>query len=371
MQVFFRIFAPMVRKVFMGMLLLLLFGAAGRAQSLRPMDFFLLTPRPDTVSLFIVGDIMSHRAVSRSAETYGYRSFFRHLEKDIAGADLAVGNLEFPMAGAPYTGYPAFSGPDAYADYLADVGFDVLLGANNHILDKGSAGLRRTLKVLDALNVHYAGIAMDPARDSVHYPLIVRARGLRIAFLNFTYGTNAGPTADWPKVHYMRKEEIAQALRRASEEADLVLVFPHWGTEYQLRHNAEQEEMARFLVEGGADAVIGTHPHVVQDVQYIDGVPVIYSLGNAISNQNDLPARLELAVTLRVAVPLSGEPRLLEPGFTWLWCTKPGMLEDSYATVRVDHPAGAWRDTLDYRKMIETYRMIYEENHSARSHRPD
>ena len=334
-----------------------------------PLRFDFLKPRPDTVSLFIVGDIMSHRAVSKSAEEFGFDSFFKHLEDRIAGADLAIGNMEFPLAGKPYTGYPAFSGPDAYAQYLSDIGFDVFLTANNHILDKGTAGLRRTIDVLEQKGLVYTGVARDAQADTLLNPLLLHVRGLRIAIVNFTYGTNTGPWDPWPKVNYMRKKDILPMLERA-READLVLVFPHWGTEYRLHHDQEQEDMARWLVENGADVVVGAHPHVIQDVEYIGEAPVVYSLGNALSNQNDLNSRLELALTLRVVLEEDQAPRLLEPAFEYIWCTKPGMVEDSYATVPVTLPDSLWRIPADHRDMLSTYRKIYEENHYAGGHRP-
>ena len=339
-----------------------------RFESLWPIRTSLLRPRPDTVSLFVVGDIMSHRAVSRSAEEFGYQSFFKYLEDRIAGADLAIGNMEFPLAGKPYTGYPAFSGPDGYAQYLSDVGFDVFLTANNHILDKGTAGLRRTIDVLEQKDLIYTGIARDERADTLLNPLMLHVRGLRIAIVNFTYGTNTGPFDPWPKVHYMRKKDILPMLERA-READLVLVFPHWGVEYRLHHSEAQEEMARWLVENGADVVVGAHPHVIQDVQWIGDAPVIYSLGNALSNQNDLNSRLELALTLRVVLEEDKAPRLLEPSFEYLWCTKPGMVEDSYSAVPVTLPDSLWRVKADYRDMQATYQKIYEENHYAGSGR--
>ena len=335
-------------------------------EALFPLRFDLLPPKPDTVSVFIVGDIMSHRAVSKSAEQFGFSSFFKHLADRIGDADLAVGNMEFPLAGKPYTGYPAFSGPDEYAQYLADVGFDVFLTANNHILDKGTAGIRRTIDVLERKGLTYTGIAADPQADTLLNPLMLHVRGLRIAVVNFTYGTNTGPWDPWPKVNYMRKADILPMLERV-QGADLVLVFPHWGIEYRLHHDAEQEEMAKWLIENGADVVVGAHPHVIQDVQYIDGKPVLYSLGNALSNQNDLNSRLEMAVTLRVVLERDKEPRLLPPEYEYLWCTKPGMVEDSYAAVPVTLPESQWRVKADYRDMQATYKKIYEENHPAGS----
>ena len=340
-----------------------------RMESIVPMRFDYLKPNPDTVSLFIVGDIMSHRAVSKSAEEHGYASFFKHIQDRIENADLAIGNMEFPLAGKPYTGYPAFSGPDEYAQYLSDIGFDVFLTANNHILDKGTAGLQRTIDVLDHKGLIYTGIARNEKVDTLLNPLMLHVRGLRIAIINFTYGTNTGPWDKWPKVNYMRKAEILPMLQRA-READLVLVFPHWGIEYKLHHDKDQEAMARWLVENGADVVVGAHPHVIQDVQYIGDAPVVYSLGNALSNQNDLNSRLELALTLRVVLEEDKAPRLLEPSFEYLWCTKPGMLEDSYSAVPVTLPETLWRDKADYQNMQSTYRKIYEENHYPGSGRP-
>ena len=340
-----------------------------RMESLWPMRFDYLKPRPDTVSLFIVGDIMSHRAVSKSAEEFGYSSFFKYLADRIEGADLAIGNMEFPLAGKPYTGYPAFSGPDGYAQYLSDVGFDVFLTANNHILDKGTAGLRRTIDVLEEKGLVFTGVARDEKADTLLNPLMLHVRGLRIAVINFTYGTNTGPWDKWPKVNYMRKKEILPMLERA-RKADLVLVFPHWGTEYQLHHDKQQEEMARWLVENGADVVVGAHPHVIQDVGHIDGSLVVYSLGNALSNQNDLNSRLELALTLKIVLQEEQAPRLLEPTFEYIWCTKPGMVEDSYSAVPVTLPDSLWRMPSDHRDMMATYRKIYEENHYTGNGRP-
>ena len=331
-----------------------------------PLRFELLPPKPDTVSIFIVGDIMSHRAVSKSAEEHGFSSFFKYIEDRIEGADLAIGNMEFPLAGKPYTGYPAFSGPDAYPQYLSDVGFDIFLTANNHILDKGTAGIRRTIEVLERKGLAYTGIAADARADTLLNPLMIHVRGLRIAVVNFTYGTNTGPFDKWPKVNYMRKDDILSMLVRA-READLVMVFPHWGTEYRLHHDKEQEEMARWLVENGADVVVGAHPHVIQDVQFIDGKPVLYSLGNALSNQNDLNSRLEMAATLRVVLERDKEPHLLPPTYEYLWCTKPGMVEDSYSAGPVTLPDSLWREKSDYQNMQATFKKIYEENHPAGS----
>ena len=314
----------------------------------------------DTLDLFFIGDIMSHGAVRKSAEKHGYDTFFKYIQDRIEGADMSVGNMEFPLAGEPYSGYPAFSGPDSYAEYLSRIGFDLLLTANNHILDKGAEGLDRTIRALERMDIPYTGIAADAASDTLVNPTILLVKGVRIALVSCTYGTNVSSNAGWPKVNYLDKKRLGAIMERARAHADLVLVFPHWGIEYEHFHNAAQEDFARWLVSCGADAIIGAHPHVIQDVGTIDGVPVVYSLGNALSNQNDLPSRLEAALTLRV-VRTFGEPlKLLPLQFDYLWCTKPGMLEDSYAAVPVTIPESFWRDKADYRNMSATLDSLRE-----------
>lgn len=340
------------------MLLAALPAAAQQHWLTLPKEYLRITPKADTVTIYALGDIMSHQAVSKSAGEHGFSSFFKYIEDRIREADVAVGNMEFPLAGKPYTGYPAFSGPDSYADYLWDIGLDVFLTANNHILDKGSAGLTRTIRQLEDRGILYTGIAADERADTLLNPLVISTKGLRIAIVNFTYGTNLGSGQAWPKVHYMRKEALAPVMERARRKADLVLVFPHWGVEYDRIHSARQEEMARWLIQEGADAIIGAHPHVVQDTQVIDGVPVIYSLGNALSNQNDLAARLEAALTLKAVVRWGEEPTLEAPRLELLWCTKPGMVEPSYATVPVTLPESCWKDAGDYRHMKETLERL-------------
>lgn len=350
-----------MKKLILVLLVLLLSvkTAFSQPQFMVPMDLHWSGPA-DTLKVFVVGDIMSHGKVRQSAEVHGYETFFKYIENKIQDADLAIGNMEFPLAGPPYSGYPVFSGPDSFAAYLQDVGFGVLLTANNHILDKGVDGMRRTIDMLESMGIPYTGISRNAEVDTLVNPLMVHIGGVKLALINFTYGTEMGSQTQWPKVNYMNKERLLPILQRARRKADLVLVFPHWGEEYHHFHNARQEEFARFLVDNGADAVIGGHPHVVQDVQEINGVPVVYSLGNALSNQNDLPARFEAALTLRIVYRF-GEPAvLLPPEFDYLWCTKPGMVEVSYSAVPVTSSKELWKDQTDYENMKKTLSSLEE-----------
>ena len=347
--------------------------------------------RKDTVSIVLVGDVMMHGPQSRDAFRmyekqhpgadrsnhghYDFSTFFMHLQERIEAADLAIANMEFPLGGYPFTGYPAFSAPDTYPDYIVSCGFDVLLTANNHILDKGSEGLRRTIRVYDRLesssDIVYTGVAKDSADEADRYPVILIVKGVKLAIINFTYGTNTGPSSRWPKVNLMRRDDIAAAIGRAKEkQADIIMAIPHWGIEYQQRHSREQGDLARWMAAQGVDLIVGHHPHVVQDMELLevpreDGtlrqVPVIYSLGNAVSNQNDLEARLEAMAEVKIAVNGRLKSVVPSPTFTYLWCTKPGMVESSYSVLPVKEYLGrsdAWKVKDDYNNMVNTYHKV-------------
>ncbi len=318
----------------------------------------------DTVKVIFIGDVMMH---SKQLDK-DWKMFFRNLEGRFKGADLAVANMEFPLAGKPYTGYPAFSTPDDYPQVIADAGIDVFLGANNHVLDKGSAGLFRTLEIYRSMRsskgILFTGISSDEKEDEELYPLIVPIGGIRLALVNFTYGSNMGPDSKWPKVNLMNKEDISKAMQRAKEKgADYIIALPHWGIEYQLVHSSSQMNMAKWLVEEGADVILGAHPHVVQDTCRIEGVPVVFSMGNAVSNMSIINSRLELAVTLNFLNNGDGTSRMLEPKIEFLWCTLPGKLTDSYATIAVKDFEGRrdeWIEPSDYDNMMATYRRVKE-----------
>ena len=194
-------------------------------------------------------------------------------------------------------------------------------------------------------------------------PLIVRRRSLTIALVNFTYGTNIGPETSNPDVLRMRKPEVKAAIDKArSAGADFIVALPHWGNEYVLRHSDIQDSWARWLVEQGCCAVVGSHPHVVQDTTHIKGVPVIYSTGNAVSNMSLENTRLELAVTLRFVYDRNtGGKLMLEPRLDFMWCTLPDRLTNSYATIFVDEWLGRreeWINVSDYDNMVATLTRV-------------
>ena len=248
------------------------------------------------VTLLFAGDVMGHEPQWKAAYdpvtgTYDYHDCFRYVEPYVSHADLALANLEVTLAGPPYTSYPCFSSPDALLFALDDVGFDVLFTANNHVLDHGKSGLERTIQMLDSVGMIHAGSYVDTLSRDTTYPLVVDVRGLKVGFLNMTYGTNGLITREPNRVNRMDTAEVVRDFNRLDEMGvDLKVVFIHWGNEYQLQADRYQRHYAQFLVRHGADLIIGGHPHVSQDADTLyapDGHPVVvyYSMGNFVSNQ--------------------------------------------------------------------------------------
>lgn len=246
------------------------------------------------LKLVFSGDIMGHDSQIASAlatgdSGYDYKPCFQHLRPYLQEADLVIGNLEVTFAGPPYKGYPAFSSPDELADALHWAGFDILVNANNHALDRGQNGLNRTIEELEIRDLVQTGTFAHPDQRESRYPLVVEKKGIRIALLNYTYGTNGLKETPPAIVNRIDKVQIQMDLEKAATaEPDFILVCMHWGSEYQLNENSEQRDLARFIFRHGADAIIGSHPHVVQPIRGEgSGNLVVYSMGNLISNQRN------------------------------------------------------------------------------------
>jgi poly-gamma-glutamate synthesis protein (capsule biosynthesis protein) len=224
--------------------------------------------------------------------TYNYESTFHFVKPVIEKADIAIANLEVTLAGPPFSGYPQFSSPDALATAAKDAGFDVLIQANNHALDRGAAGFKRTLHVLDSLQISHTGTFNDSTDRRLHYPLMLEKNNIRIALLNYTYGTNGLEIPPPYIINRIDTDIINQDLIKARQASpDYVIVTIHWGLEYERQANAQQKKLASFILSHGADVIIGSHPHVVQPVELIYSADssvsqlVVYSLGNYVSNQ--------------------------------------------------------------------------------------
>ena len=249
----------------------------------------------ERITLLFVGDLMQHQAQIDAARTsndrYDYSPCFSLVKEQISKVDVAIANLEVTLGGKPYHGYPTFSAPDEFLKATKDAGFDILLTANNHCLDRGKKGLERTILMLDSLSIPYAGTYRNISERKQRYPLFIQKKGFCIALLNYTYGTNGIKVTSPNIVNYIDKEIILQDIRSAkAKKPDAIIACMHWGEEYHSLPNQEQRALADWLLQQGVTHIIGSHPHVIQPMELrTDGFQqhvVVYSLGNFISNMS-------------------------------------------------------------------------------------
>lgn len=250
-----------------------------------------------SLTLMFIGDVMGHGGQVRAAfdektKTYSYDSTFSRIAPVFALTDLAIANLEVTLAGEPYSGYPQFSSPDALADGLKTAGIDALVTANNHSVDRGKNGITRTIDVLNNREIPFAGTYKDRTNRDSTYPLLVEQNGIRVALLNYTYGTNGIPVPSPTIVNLIDTAQIRTDYQKAKAmQVDEVIAFLHWGNEYQRTPSVEQMKLTAFMHNLGLRIVIGSHPHVLQrmeasvDTDSTEGRVAVYSLGNFVSNQ--------------------------------------------------------------------------------------
>ena len=249
-------------------------------------------PEAKHLSLLIAGDLMQHmpqiKAALQSDGSYNYDECFAGIKDEVERADVAIVNFETTLAGPPYSGFPKFSAPDDFLQSIIDAGFDVLLTANNHCVDTHRKGIERTLTMMDSLGVPHLGTYRNIEEREQHYPFLLEKNGLRIALLNFTYGTNGLPVPEPYVVNLMDTTEIASDLQKAQAmKPDAIIALPHWGVEYQTLPSKEQKEMAEWLLDHGVTHIVGGHPHVAQPLELRDGRNLVaWSMGNVVSNQS-------------------------------------------------------------------------------------
>lgn len=252
------------------------------------------------ITLLMVGDNLLHMPIINDAETesgtYNFDGLYEKMSPYFQEADLSVIVQETILGGSTfeYSGYPLFNSPQEVGDAIAKAGFDVVLHATNHALDKGAKGVSNTLEFWKKYpNIKVLGIhESQEAYDTVQF---VEKNGIKIALLNYTESTNG---IDPPKdktyiINRADREKIANDLKIAEESADFTVVFMHWGTEYRFDANENQKELAQFMTENGADLIMGSHPHVVEPAEWIEAENgnkclVYYSLGNYVSRQKEV-----------------------------------------------------------------------------------
>lgn len=315
------------------------------------------------ITIAAVGDFLMKNRIIASAKVPGERRYefdaiFEQVAPYLRDADFTIGNLETTFSGSnpgrvpnskvsedvymegrnPKTGWPMFNCPDSFASTLKNLGFDVLTTANNHCLDCGFRGLKRTLKVLDANDLAHTG-TFSTSSESQQL-LIKDVKGIKIGVLAYTKGTNRIPVpidSPWAVNKIHPSKILADIKRLKNKSVDLVIVCMHFGREYRNSPVEEQKRLVKLLFEHGADIILGAHAHVIQPavfykVRDVTGASkkrfAIYSLGNFISTRlykND-HTLTGLITRLHIRKEDDGTTQIMNVEFipTWVRIAKSG-----------------------------------------------
>lgn len=267
---------------------------------------------PEEVTLVMVGDNLLHTPLIRNAETedgtLNFDSLYEEMLPYFQEADLSVIVQETVLGGKElgYSGYPMFNSPQEVGDSIVKAGFDIVLHATNHTLDKGARGVENTLnfwKKYPEVTVLGINESFDE-QNSITY---LEKNGIKFALLNYTDSTNGIPKPSGKEylVNTVDEEKIKRDLLIAEENAAFTIVFMHWGTEYALSENQFQTNLATLMCENGADLIMGSHPHVIEPVKWVESengnkALVFYSLGNYVSRQKEANNLLGALATVKI-----------------------------------------------------------------------
>lgn len=253
------------------------------------------------VTFLAVGDNLMHEKLIEEAHTndsYSFLPYYQNVSSYIQNADISFINQETILGGKDkgYSGYPLFNTPDEMAKDLYEVGFDVVNGATNHAYDQGLDGIHHSIQVFSQYpDMHYIGLYQSQEeRDAI---TVIEKQGIRIAFLSYNQVMNYQDTPPSYTYNPFDKELMKNDVKKAKELSDIVIVSCHWGVEYDSHPQPFQKKYAQYLADLGVDVIIGTHPHSLQPVEWINGqnghkTLVAYSLGNFLSGSVDEDAQL-------------------------------------------------------------------------------
>ena len=349
------------------------------------------------VTLVAIGDMLMHPGVSGYAfqadGSIDYSYLFDPIREEVEAADIAVVNNEVPFGGDQYglQNYPNFNVFTNLGDAEIEAGFDVMLGATNHVMDMGASGTRNTINFWKKYPKAFL-LGLHESHEDQQSLKIIERNGVKIALFNYTYGLNSfGLSASEPYLVDLMtpayRDKIREELRRAEEEADFTIVFPHWGEEYQLKENGNQREWAQFFTENGADLIIGTHPHCLEPVESVTAENgnmslCYYSLGNYISLQDETISMLGGLAEVTIVKGSDGVTEIMDHDLSYLVTQYDASvswayvrrLEDYSDTLAAQHgintahlpgngnnPAGSLGLNAYYPLCMDTFRRVVNE----------
>ncbi len=314
------------------------------------------------VEIVAVGDNLYHSAIYeygvKNDGSRDYRPIYEHIKRDISSADIAVVNQETILGGTEMglSGFPIFNTPWQAGDALEATGFDILTCATNHSMDKGERGLEKHFEFFQK-HPNLMEIGLNKNEDEYNTIDYYTKNGIKFALLNYTYGTNgiAQPSDKPWTVNLLDENKIAKDVTKAKANSDVVIVFPHWGTEYNTGIGERQKKYTKVFSDLGVDIVIGTHPHVIEPVKWIlneetgEKMLVYYSLGNFVSNQPK--AIMQLGAMAKIKIKKTGDEV---------------VIADASAVPLVTH-------VVDYPRYVRVYKLddytdeLARKNHSHSS----
>lgn len=270
------------------------------------------TPKEYKASLFMVGDALIHYGVYNDAKqrdgSYDFKPMLEYIKPISSKYDLVYYNQETILGGASlgYSSYPRFNSPQEVGDAFIDAGFNMVSLATNHTMDKGEQGVINSVDYWKTKKdrVVYSGQWVSQEEREKETAQIYEKNGIKYAFLSYTTWTNGleTPTGKEYLNNVYSNEKAAADIAKVKDKADVIIVAMHWGTEYSLGVNTNQDEIANYLSNLGVNIIIGAHPHVVEPVEYINNGKtfVIYSLGNFISDQGVTERLIGLMMELTI-----------------------------------------------------------------------
>lgn len=278
------------------------------------------------VAISMVGDVLMHNPTLKSGlqedGSYNYDHLFKNVKKHMENTDISLANQEVILGGTDLgiSAYPAFNAPQELGDSLVQSGFNTILHATNHTLDKGEKGVDSALTYWKEKHPETTVLGIHESQEDRDQIYIFEKKGFKIAILNYTYGVNGNriPEDRSYIVDLMDKSQMEKDIQKANELADYVIVCPHWGTEYVFEATDEQKEWTDFFLKQGVDLVIGTHPHVIEPVEWVeDGenkMLVFYSLGNFVSCQDKWYRMLGAMANVKLLKDADGNVTVTEYG---------------------------------------------------------
>ena len=279
---------------------------------------------PITFTFTALGDTLCHNtqywdAYNKQTGIYDFSYVYDDIRSYTEASDITISSLETTFAGEDrgYSNYPTFNTPDSLATALKGIGIDIISTAGNHALDYGYSGLCRSIDVLDNAGLSHLGTYKSA--EEQEQILIKDVKGVKIAFINYTYGTNGIPVPSGKEycVNLIDKELIEKQINQAKDaKVDMIVACMHWGTEYRTTANSEQKELADFLFKNGVDVIIGNHPHVLEPMEKrtvtlddgtIKDCFVVYALGNFTADQREEITRDSAILNLTITKNSDGK----------------------------------------------------------------